>query len=458
MGGSFKKNNANYFSDEPSETFIKDLSEFNDALDKILYGKKADKINQTEKDCPAMSAITGKMNLLIENINEIKQFADELSDGNLEGEIPPRKNYMAGSLKRLHSQLSILTWSMRQLQQGHIVSKLEETGEVYKAFNDLISVISNSSIYEADTIMDAKKVDFKWSSINSWRFHKILTVLNHLKVAIIEVNENGQVAYANQSGKEILKNADIIPVYDEKRGKDSLLNTIAKYSTKDRNFPVEYEIYDKETALWYKITSDYFSFADLNYSYLHIIENINEWKLSEGQLIKTATTDSMTGTLNREAGLKKLTELLNKAPSEHIHCAAFIDLDGLKEVNDTYGHKEGDYFIKTVSHILLTNIRDTDMVIRYGGDEFLVVFEKCSFKAAEVIIMRMYLEMDKLNAKKVKPYSLSFSHGLVSFKSGSTETLTEVVTTADFNMYENKRAKKLERRNKIKSEARSLEL
>jgi len=90
--------------------------------------------------------------------------------------------------------------------------------------------------------------------------------------------------------------------------------------------------------------------------------------------VRAATEDSRTGLSNRR-GLALLgTELvaLGRRQSDAVHCS-FLDVDGLKAVNDRYGHDEGDRVILEVSHAIRAVSRDTDVVARWGGDEFVVV-------------------------------------------------------------------------------------
>jgi diguanylate cyclase (GGDEF)-like protein len=90
--------------------------------------------------------------------------------------------------------------------------------------------------------------------------------------------------------------------------------------------------------------------------------------------LRAATEDSMTGLANRR-GLAMLgSELVavGRRHSDAVHCA-FLDVDGLKGVNDHYGHEEGDRVIREVARALRTVARETDVVARWGGDEFVVV-------------------------------------------------------------------------------------
>ena len=84
--------------------------------------------------------------------------------------------------------------------------------------------------------------------------------------------------------------------------------------------------------------------------------------------------DALTKVLNRRAGMEKLNNLINLDDrSDSIGCLCFIDINGLKEVNDRLGHKSGDELITTTASIIKNMIREQDFLIRLGGDEFLII-------------------------------------------------------------------------------------
>lgn len=87
------------------------------------------------------------------------------------------------------------------------------------------------------------------------------------------------------------------------------------------------------------------------------------------------STDELTGLMNRRGfhdGLSRTLQSARRYEEEGV--LAFIDLDGFKQINDTYGHEAGDMVLRRVGELLLSNVRKTDMVARLGGDEFAVLF------------------------------------------------------------------------------------
>lgn len=117
---------------------------------------------------------------------------------------------------------------------------------------------------------------------------------------------------------------------------------------------------------------------------------------------------------------------------------AFIDVNDLKKVNDQLGHKYGDQLLKTVSDIIIRNIRSSDAVSRLGGDEFLIIFPDCKYKELQKIMKRICDDMAKEN-KKNKGYQISISYGLAKYSCSSEISIDELINKADKRMYQMKR-------------------
>lgn len=173
------------------------------------------------------------------------------------------------------------------------------------------------------------------------------------------------------------------------------------------------------------------------------ITDITELKSMELDLIKNATTDVLTGVLNRGTGIEILKTYLDKKTgelSEFTLC--FIDINKLKQVNDTYGHSEGDYYISTVCKILKSAIKEDDVLFRYGGDEFIILFFNKHVDEIKEIWNNITLEFNQLNNSRYKPYDINVSYGMITYNSGMDITLEELIHLADKNMYRNKYSKR----------------
>ena len=165
-------------------------------------------------------------------------------------------------------------------------------------------------------------------------------------------------------------------------------------------------------------------------------------KINEGKLERLATIDEMTGLINRNTGtaiLQKEIELCKRDLMELSLC--FLDLDGLKLINDEFGHVEGDWFIKTVAAVLIKNARQQDTIFRYGGDEIIIIFPQCSEAEGNVIMERIRKEVDEINSSSGKPYSIGLSYGISSYTSELDIPVEILINNADEIMYKMKSEK-----------------
>ena len=149
-----------------------------------------------------------------------------------------------------------------------------------------------------------------------------------------------------------------------------------------------------------------------------------------------ATYDAMTGCLNRATGMRMLEDLIRQK-NDIIIC--FIDINGLKEINDVLGHEQGDALILNSVKIIKENIREEDLLIRLGGDEFLICFVNMDIDQVNKTWLRV-LDKIKLANEEDKPYIISLSHGIAEIKKSDRNMLDELIREADIMMYEEKRS------------------
>jgi len=173
-----------------------------------------------------------------------------------------------------------------------------------------------------------------------------------------------------------------------------------------------------------------------------IITDITERKQAEMKLRMLATTDTLTEVLNRGFGLLlfgKQLQLAKRNKSKLSIC--YIDVDGLKEVNDTYGHQEGDEVLKLVGGFLKEATREIDIVCRLGGDEFLLVLPQCSIDQALTAWGRIAQKKADFNTKRIKPYKISLSRGFAECDPDHEKTVDQLIAIADHEMYKHKHPK-----------------
>ena len=179
--------------------------------------------------------------------------------------------------------------------------------------------------------------------------------------------------------------------------------------------------------------------AELKNSVENLHKEVQERKAAQEQLKVFASTDMMTGLYNRATGLAMLEKQLQLAERNgYPVTVCFIDIDNLKEVNDQHGHMVGDQLIITASHIINNNVRESDFVLRMGGDEFVTVFPQCSQLEAQLIWKRIIEKIDENDDMSALGIKISISYGLAEFTPGSGIKMGELIDKADAAMYEHK--------------------
>ncbi len=149
--------------------------------------------------------------------------------------------------------------------------------------------------------------------------------------------------------------------------------------------------------------------------------------------------DQMSGTLNRYTGLSRIQKVFKDSENLREMSICFVDINGLKQVNDQLGHDYGDELIKTAAQAIKDSIRRGDFVIRMGGDEFLLVLPGVPAEQAELIWLRIKEYMKRINQTEKRPYIVSASHGITVIKSIEQDQIEDHISKADSIMYEEKR-------------------
>jgi len=164
------------------------------------------------------------------------------------------------------------------------------------------------------------------------------------------------------------------------------------------------------------------------------------------ELRHLALTDELTCLYNRRGFFAAAVQQLKLASRQaQSLLLLYCDVDGLKKINDSYGHQEGDLALIRAADALERTFRDSDIVARLGGDEFVVLALEASGQTREVLLRRLEKCVKKSNAGESR-YELSLSVGVARFNPKRTITLGDLMAQADKAMYEKKRShQKLDR-------------
>ncbi len=177
--------------------------------------------------------------------------------------------------------------------------------------------------------------------------------------------------------------------------------------------------------------------------FIVFLRDITDRKKAEEALKTLSLKDELTGLYNRrgffilaEQGLKTAQRMGREM------LLIFGDLDNMKEINDTFGHKEGDQALMDTSQILKETFRESDVIARFGGDEFVLLAMKGLESSDKKLISRFEQVLNEHHLQTKRSYTLSLSLGIAYFDPKNPCSIDVLIAQADKLMYENKLKKR----------------
>jgi diguanylate cyclase (GGDEF)-like protein/PAS domain S-box-containing protein len=175
---------------------------------------------------------------------------------------------------------------------------------------------------------------------------------------------------------------------------------------------------------------------------VQVVRDITERKKLEDTLRDSSLKDELTGLLNRRGLLKQAAPYFDFARRQREELLLlFIDLDGMKKINDEFGHNEGDNALINTAAILNRSFRSNDIIARLGGDEFTVLVTDLNADKEEAIT-RLNENLKAYNAGETRGHKLAFSIGVATLEPERMTCFEELLEQADQAMYEQKRMKR----------------
>ena len=156
--------------------------------------------------------------------------------------------------------------------------------------------------------------------------------------------------------------------------------------------------------------------------------------------------DALTGLYNRH-GMKKHGDLAIQAAAEREQTlyVASLDLDDMKYINDNFGHIEGDFALKTIAQLIREVCPESAVVVRSGGDEFLIIAANLPEEQAQGLLPTIMIKLDTFNKNGQKPYEIHSSAGYINRVPMPDESIERFIKESDAKMYENKLENKAKR-------------
>jgi diguanylate cyclase (GGDEF)-like protein len=165
------------------------------------------------------------------------------------------------------------------------------------------------------------------------------------------------------------------------------------------------------------------------------IQSLAKVESLASEVYKLAALDQLTGLYNRRSGEQRLSQEISRAQRHGRPLTVLlIDLDGLKQINDAYGHAAGDLLIKTFAERLQRAIRGSDVAVRIGGDEFMALLPECRVDEVCHVLGRIEGVECEYEGRRIP---CQFSRGWTDYKPG--ESPQDLLKRADEALYSNKR-------------------
>lgn len=320
-------------------------------------------------------------------------------------------------IKRITQPLTALSRAAHQMSEGIYDVKVpvmahDEIGQLTLAFNAM-----------------SDRVNHAYNTIEN----QLKTTLHSMGDGLISTNAKGYIEILNKTAEELtgwkheeaigLPLDAVFHVVDEMTKENLTLsdhNHLLLISRSGRSLPIE------------TTTSDILSHNDEYNGQVIVFRDVQDKRDKIGQIEYLSFHDQLTGLYNRRYFEDTLVRLNNEAylPLTLV----MTDVNGLKMVNDAFGHLYGDVLLKNAADLMKNGCRSSDILARIGGDEFVILLPNTELEAADALMKRIQNTAKKLD---MSPIIVSFSYGIAT-KYVSSTSISEIFKIAEDYMYRSK--------------------
>ncbi len=428
------------------------LREIDEALTELLEARAFHYVG--EACCPVVAIpLVQTVNRLLRLLEEIVHFVMPLSHGELSAPFPSPDNKMAAPLVEMHACLSQLTRQTQEIARGDYSHRIDFMGEFSDAFNAMVVLLEERERtltdeiarrrqaeddlqHERDLLVAGPAVTFRWDVDDHGTVHYVSPNISAYGYTPEEFT-SGRRDYAS-----IVDPADIGRICED--GNDKSRVGLDSWTQ-------EYRIRDAEGEThWVRdFTHTVRGDDGAATAYDGYIIDITAQKAAETalrqreeQLRMLSLSDGLTGLYNRR-GLFALGEHTMRSARRRARGLGlvYVDVDGLKDINARFGHAQGDEALRAVADVIRASIRESDVVGRVGGDEFVVLAEDDPDVIRE-LAARLRRRAARANETAALPFSLSLSIGAVDWEPGEAVALQELIERAAQRMHDDKREKR----------------
>ena len=395
-------------------------------LRSILYDSDPEGLDIQELDEPFQKLGMG-LQYLDHAVREMKSCSAALSNGNLADFTPSRDNFLCENLKNIHANLNHLTWQAKQVAKGDYSQTVSYLGEFSEAFNTMTEQLRER---EESLKQEAEMEKSHAEMVDNYNGLLLDLIKRSEEDILVTSVNNPRILYSSRNMIEELQNYELYRIFLEKQ-EHNLLRKASDESSYEWTWDAE-----DSSHHFYRITTALMEWQGEE-AYAHIILEVTQDKLEQDKLEQEAYFDTLTQIGNRYYFQKKLDELLD-TETDLIFC--YCDLDHLKYVNDNYGHMEGDWYICYFVDIVKHNIREDDIFVRVGGDEFCLVLKGCP---KDVALKKIRQIQKDFASESTRSYDKNFSFGIVQLPEGhGAVDVDDILKQADAAMYQQKKEHK----------------
>ena len=393
----------------------KDLQALVDFLSGLV--EKTEPAGNPKLAADGNKALAQALHRLSEAVGELHEFAKALCEGHLDAVSPSRENALCWELKALRSHLSHLNWQMQAVSQGDYSQHIDFLGDYSITFNAMIQQLRDRE----EALREAKLRAEKRTKELTEQQNLLQYIMGQARQAILVLEE--------ATGSELFCNASLVRWRDrQEKVVAAVVQRLRAYRSSGK---ASWELAVEDPAAGKKRLYAVETFPLVwmgKPSVVHQISDVTKEKEKLRRFEREAAQDFLTGTYNRRYCRKKMQEMLSGGIP---FLCCFMDMDGLKQVNDTWGHREGDRYIRTTADILTGRLSDGEVLSRVGGDEFVLLIPGGEEKAAFSLLQMANSQLEKKSGK----YRMRFSYGVESVESGDTRMASDILAAADHKMY-----------------------
>lgn len=351
---------------------------------------------------------------------------------------PEEEISIRNSLKnyRAFKQLPLQYYRLRKKDGNYLI--MEVTGNCLKVKDGSRQVLGVArDLTERMSIQDALQDS---EAINT-------ALLNASPDGAMIVNKTGEVLSLNNTM------ATRIGLPREKLIGMKILDYLPPAISKERNDQIRKVIESTQPA-WFEETKNgthlnvvIYPIVDKNKSVEKVaifVRDITEFRRIEEALRSLSLLDDLTGLHNRRGFVNLGKQFLKMAQRQGKNLVLFFaDLDGMKHINDEYGHREGDWALKKVGDVLRDSFRKSDLLARIGGDEFVVLAMESQDFRVDSVVERIKSGLSDINKTSGKPVQLALSVGWKKYDPANPAMIDDLLESADRAMYDEKKRKKV---------------